>query len=231
MSSNALESQGVTLEWDGTNIGEVVSFNGPGGSASIIDVTHLGSTRREKRMGIADEGQISFDINLLPSDAGQIKLRDDRADRTERTCRLFLTDTGGTILTMDAYCTQFSVQGSVDNKIQGSVTLEITGAVNWSPLLGVETAYNTTTGAIVLNLTEDTFAAGAETNSNWEIGFDSSGLTLTSVVKDTDTQCTLTLNTASQVAGDYTLTFQAKAAALAGVYPSGVLSVDVTIPE
>ena len=231
MSSNALESQGVTLEWDGTNIGEVVSFNGPGGSASIIDVTHLGSTRREKRMGIADEGQISFDINLLPSDAGQIKLRDDRAARTERTCRLFLTDTGGTILTMDAYCTQFSVQGSVDNKIQGSVTLEITGAVNWSPLLGVETAYNTTTGVIVLNLTEDTFAAESETPGNWEIGFDSSGLTLTSVAKNTDTQCTLTLNPASQVAGDYTLTFQAKAAALAGVYPSGVLSVDVTIPE
>ena len=231
MSSNALESQGVTLEWDGTLIGEVTDFSGPGGSASIIDATHLGSTSREKRMGIADEGQISFDINLLPSDAGQIKLRDDRAARTKRTCRLFLTDTGGTILTMDAYCTGFSVQGSVDSKIAGSVTLEITDEVNWSPLLDVETAYDTSTGVIVLGLSEDTFAAGSETNDNWEIGFDSSGLTLTSVDKDSNTQCTLTMDKTSEVPGDYTLTFQAKAAALTGGYPSGILSVDVTIPE
>jgi len=227
MSSNALESQGVTLEWDGTNIGEVVSFNGPGGSASIIDVTHLGSTRREKRMGIADEGQISFDINLLPSDAGQIKLRNDRADRTERTCRLFLTDTGGTILTMDAYCTQFSVQGSVDNKIQGSVTLEITGAVNWSPLLSIETAWNTTANTIALEVEGDTFhATGSEITGNWTVDDDGAGLTLSTASEETGV-VTLTF-TGTPSEGTYNVTLQAKAEALAGVYPSGILQAPVT---
>jgi len=132
MSSDALETQGVTVSWDGTLVGEVVSFSGPGGSASIIDVTHLGSTRREKRMGIPDEGQLSCEINLVPDNAGQVKLRNDRASRTERACILTLTDTGSTTLTFNAYCTQFSIQGSVDNKIQASVTLEITGAVVWA---------------------------------------------------------------------------------------------------
>jgi len=132
MSSNALESQGVTLSWNAGEIGEVVSFNGPGGSASIIDVTHLGSNRREKRMGIADEGQLSFDVNLVPGNAGQIALRNDRASRTEREAILTLTDATNTTLTFNAYCTQFSIQGSVDNKIQASVTLEITGAVTWN---------------------------------------------------------------------------------------------------
>ena len=132
MASNAIETQGVTFTWNSQAIGEIVSFNGPGGSASVIDVTHLGSTRREKRMGIADEGQISFEINLVPGDAGQVALRADRSSRTKRTAVLTLTDTAGTTLTFDAYCMQFSIQGSVDNKIQASVTLEITGEVVWN---------------------------------------------------------------------------------------------------
>ncbi len=231
MASNAIESQGVNLEWDGTDIGEVLSFSGPGGSAAIIDKTNLASTAREKMMGLPDEGQISFDLSLYPPDAGQAKLIADRQSRTRKTCRLFLTDTGGTILTCDAYCTGFSIAGSVDDKVTASVSIEIDGNVNWSPLLNVETAYNTDTGVIVLGLSGDTFAAASETTGNWEIGFDSSGLTLTSVTKDTDTQCTLNLNTSSEVAGDYTLTFQAEAAALTGDYPSGVLSTDITILE
>ena len=132
MASNAIETQGVTFSWHAQAIGEVVSFNGPGGSASVIDVTHLGSTRREKRMGIADEGQLSFEINLVPGNAGQVQLRADRASRTQRECILTLTDTTNTTLTFDAFCTQFSIQGSVDNKIQASVTLEITGEVVWN---------------------------------------------------------------------------------------------------
>ena len=130
--SDALESQGVTLSWAGGAIGEVTGFNGPGGSASIIDVSHLGSTSREKRMGLPDEGQLSLDVNLLPGNAGQIALRNDRASRTKREAILTLTDTTNTTLTFDAYCTGFSIQGSVDNKIQASITLEITGAVTWN---------------------------------------------------------------------------------------------------
>lgn len=132
MASNAIETQGVTFTWNTAAIGEIVSFNGPGGSASVIDVTHLGSTRREKRMGIADEGQLSFEVNLVPGNAGQVALRADRASRTQRECVLTLTDDSSTTLTFDAYCTQFSIQGSVDNKVSASVTLEITGEVVWS---------------------------------------------------------------------------------------------------
>ena len=132
MASNAIETQGVTFAWNTELIGEIVSFNGPGGSASVIDVTHLGSTRREKRMGIADEGQFSFEVNLVPGNAGQVALRADRASRTKRECVLTLTDTSSTTLTFDAFCTQFSIQGSVDIKVSASVTLEITGEVLWS---------------------------------------------------------------------------------------------------
>jgi len=233
MSSNALETQGVSLEWESEIIGEVVSFTGPGGSASVIDVTHLGSTRREKMMGIPDEGQISFDVNLVPGDAGQDQLRTDRAARTLGTGRLFLTDTSGTILTFEAYCLNFSIQGAVDDKIQASVTLEITGEVNWSPRLVVQTAYNTGTGILILDLEEDQFHATAlnvTTTTNWVWGYGDSGLVIDTVARTSDTRATLTYTTAGGVAGDHTLTIQAGATALAGSYPSGVLSVDITIP-
>ena len=134
MSSDALETQGVVFKWNTEEVGEIVSFNGPGGSASIIDVSHLGSTRREKRMGLPDEGQFSFDVNLVPGDTGQVGLRADRSSRTKRTAILELTDdeASPTTITFEAYCTQFAIQGSVDDKIQASVTLEITGEATWA---------------------------------------------------------------------------------------------------
>ena len=229
MASNAIESQGVTLTWDGTTIGEVTGFSGPGGSASIIDVSHLGSTRREKRMGLPDEGQLTLELNLVPADAGQIKLREDRADREKRTAELYLTDQSGTILTFDAFCTQFSIQGGTDAKISGSVSLEITGKVVWSPRLVIETAY--TAGVLVLGIDEGNFAgqAAVENADNWQLGFGTSGLTLTSISRNSDTEVTITYNTGSEVSGSHTLTVQAKAAALAGTSNSGILRVPIVL--
>ena len=224
MSSNALETQGVFFKFDGTDVGEITSFNGPGGSASIIDVSHLGSTRREKRMGLPDEGQISFDLNLVPNDAGQGKLRDARAARDLKGGELYLTDDSGTILSFDCYCTQFSIQGSVDDKIQGSVTLEVTGVVNWSPRLTIETDW--AANVIKLEVAEDTFAAGAETTTNWTIVDDSAGLTLSSASL-TSGVVTLTF-TGTPAAGTYDVTIQAKAAALTGSFASGILKAPVT---
>jgi hypothetical protein len=230
--SGAIETQGVVFEWDGSEVGEVVSFSGPGGQANVIDVTHLGSVRREKRMGIPDEGQLTLEMNLVPSDAGQAKLTAARADRTLDTGRLFLTDDSGTILTFDAYCTQFSIQGAVDDKIQASATLELTGEVNWSPRLSVQTAYNAGTGVLVLDLDEDVFAiaGSSENTTNWTWGYGTSGLVIATVARTSDTRATLAYTIAGGAAGTHTLTIQAKAAALAGSFPSGVLSVEITIP-
>ena len=228
--SGAIETQGVVFEWDGSEVGEVVSFSGPGGQANVIDVTHLGSTRREKMMGIPDEGQLTLEMNLVPGDAGQDKLIASRTDRTLDTGRLFLTDDSGTILTFDAYCTQFSVAGAVDDKIQASATLEITDEVNWSPRLSVDTAYIEGSGVLVLELTEDTFDVdGSIINANWTWGYGTSGLVILSVVRTSATLATITYTTAGGAVGTHTLTVQALAAALTGSYPSGVLSVEITI--
>jgi hypothetical protein len=67
MSSNAIESQGVELKrYNGASydlIPEIKSFTGPGGSATVIDVTDLQSVAKEKRMGLPDEGQLQITSN------------------------------------------------------------------------------------------------------------------------------------------------------------------------
>jgi len=133
----AIESQGVTLWVDEgaspfTLVGELVSFSGPDGQASVIDVTDLSSTAKEKLMGISDEGQISLELNLDPADSGQDRIRALRDSRAANNYQLYLSDTANTTLSFSAFALQFSIAGGVDEKISLSVTLEISGAVTWA---------------------------------------------------------------------------------------------------
>ena len=52
-------------------IKEVKGINPSGGSAAPIDVTDLDSTAMEFLTGLQDHGTLSFDINILETDAGQ----------------------------------------------------------------------------------------------------------------------------------------------------------------
>ncbi len=143
----SIESQGVSIYWststaastaDTANVGQVISFNGPTGSANVIDASHLGSVSKEKRMGLPDEGSFSMDL-LLSMDAtyGQDRLRADRASRTMRKCVIKLTDAPSsaddpTKVIFDGYVTNFAITGAVDEIIKASVTVEIAGKCTWS---------------------------------------------------------------------------------------------------
>ena len=133
-----IESQGIGLFWSTTTslstasqcaIGGVQSFSGPSGSAGVIDITSLGSTAKEKMIGLRDEGQLSFEVNLLTSSSGQNHLREDRASRSKRRFTIDLHDDSTTKINGEAYCTGFSISGGVDNVVKGSIQLEITGPV------------------------------------------------------------------------------------------------------
>lgn len=117
-------------------VGELQNFNGPGGQSSDIDVTTLQSTAKEFRRGLQDEGEISFDLNLDPSDAGQIFCRTARAEvggaAGLRSFELILPDTAETTLTFDAFVKGFSISGGVDDVVKASMMLRITGPVVWS---------------------------------------------------------------------------------------------------
>lgn len=119
-----------------TDIGQVTGFNGPTGSAAVIDITVLNSTAKEKMVGIRDEGQVTLDINLNTSaDQYHNALRADRALRSLRVYDIMFTDqttaagAQPSFMNFDAYVTGFQINGSVDNVVKGSVTLELTSSV------------------------------------------------------------------------------------------------------
>ena len=137
--SDAIVSEGVLIQRGNgatpevfTTIGEITDFDGPGGSASVIDTTSLESIAKEKLIGLPDEGQFSFNVNWLAADPGQTGLRADRQNRTKRNIKVIFTDAGNTEASFAAYVLSFSVSGAVDDKVSGAISLEITGLVDWS---------------------------------------------------------------------------------------------------
>ena len=117
------------LEW--IEIGEVVSHDGPGGSAAVYETTHLQSTAKEKKVGLPDEGQLTLAINwCLKTDLGQQEASVARKDRTEKNFKLTFSD--DSTASFSGYVLGMSASGAVDDKVSGSITIEITGAVTWS---------------------------------------------------------------------------------------------------
>ena len=138
MSENAIQAQGTILKLGSgspleyTAIAEINSFSGPGGSVSVIDVTDLSSSAKEKVSGLNDNGQLSFECNLIPSNTQHAALRTAKENGTKVSVKLIFTDTGATEWTFDAIVTGFSVSGAVDGVVKASVTLEISGDITES---------------------------------------------------------------------------------------------------
>ena len=135
MSANAIAAQGTELQLGSgspltyTKIAEINSFSGPGGNVSVIDVTDLSSSAKEKRAGINDNGQIGFECNFIPTNTQHAALRTAKENRTTIKVKLVFTDTGATEWTFDAIVVGLSVSGSVDGVVKASVQLEISGAI------------------------------------------------------------------------------------------------------
>lgn len=106
--------------------GDCVSWDGPGGSATVIDSSNLQSVAKEKLMGLPDEGSFTVGFNRDFSDAGQNAMRTARAARQLKNIRCTYSD--GTIGIFKAFVLGFSTSGSVDALVAASATLEISGA-------------------------------------------------------------------------------------------------------
>lgn len=140
MSGSALQTQGTILKisdetsspWTYNAINNVEGFSGPGGSATVIDVSDLNSTFREKIMGLPDEGQFSFTIQYIPADTQHALLRSQRAARALTYFQIDFTDSPTTTWTFSGYVLEFAVNGDIDSKVMADITVEITGAITES---------------------------------------------------------------------------------------------------
>jgi len=110
-----------------TQIKNLKSFNGFDGAASEIDVTNLDSTAKEFSLGLQDFGKLSININPDFDDAGQNAMRAAKADGTKKWFKLTLPN--GRVASFQALVKSAPWQGGVDQVIEGTVELRISGNV------------------------------------------------------------------------------------------------------
>jgi hypothetical protein len=131
IDDNTDTATATPLAW--VEVGEVTNFDGPGGEATMYETTHLQSTAKEKMVGLPDEGRLTLSINWdLDTDLGQQTCATARAARTLKNFKLTFSD--DSTATFSGYVMGLAASGGVDDKVAGSITIEITGAVTWSSL-------------------------------------------------------------------------------------------------
>jgi len=124
---SAVKSQGTTLTIDATDIGNIITYDGFDGVSQEIDITNLASVAKEYEVGLVDNGNFTFEVNVDDSDLGQTALT--AAKNSGSTDTYILTLLGGTTRTFDATVLSFSESAGVDDVIKGSVSLKISGPV------------------------------------------------------------------------------------------------------
>jgi hypothetical protein len=139
MSASALESQGIVLQieakgspQDYATIPNTKDVSFRTGSASVIDVTDLQSSAKEKRMGLQDEGQCTFTLQFVPTNAQHAELVLAKGDRLSRAFKVIMTDSPNTIYWFRGFVLSVPITAGVDGVIESAVVVEITGLVTSS---------------------------------------------------------------------------------------------------
>jgi len=136
----AKESQGIIFYWTnattGTTavaVGEIVGFSGPSISANPIDITSLTATAKVKLMGVYDGGQVTLNVNMVVTDAGQTLVRTALFARTEGAGIIKLDASAtGQKCAFNGFISGLNMTGSVDNKIAGDITISISGGITYT---------------------------------------------------------------------------------------------------
>lgn len=120
-----------------TAIGEVTSLNLDGLTAATIDVSNITSRFRQFIPGIIDSGTISCEVNLDADDEQQASIIDLLdASASTPTPKSFLLEYGdtnnkGAKFECVGIVTSMSFKGAVGEAVTASITIKLTGSVNF----------------------------------------------------------------------------------------------------
>jgi hypothetical protein len=139
MTTGALAAYGVLLKIGNgatsevfTTIAEVRDIEGPELELETKEVTsHDSGGWREYIGTLLTGGEVSFDLNFIPSNATQGYdggLIEDMVNRTRRNFQLVFPDSPATEWEFAALVTKFATGAGVEDELVGEVTLQITGA-------------------------------------------------------------------------------------------------------
>lgn len=137
--SNALSAFGTLLKiGDGggtevfTTIAEVTKIGGPKFKLNTKEVTSHSSPGgwKESIATILEAGEVSADLNFIPTTATQSQsggLLRDLKNKTLRNFKIVFPDVGATTWSFAAFVTGFETDEPVDDALTAKVTLEISG--------------------------------------------------------------------------------------------------------
>lgn len=139
--SNAIAAMGTILKMgDGadpevfTAIAEVRDISGPSLSGDTVDVTPHSTTSSWRRIipTLLNPGEVTFDINFIPTEATHKDdaggLLDLLKNQTRRNFQLAWSDAGATTWSFAGYVTKFEPSAGVEAELKASVTIAIDGA-------------------------------------------------------------------------------------------------------
>jgi len=139
MSSNAVSAFGTLLKiGDGatpenfTTVAELRTISGPTISADTIDVTTHNTPTPFRRFiaGLLDGGEVTFDLNFIPTEttpgysAGILK---DITDRARRNVQIVFPDASTTTWVIPVIFTNFEVSSDPADVLMASVTAKVSG--------------------------------------------------------------------------------------------------------
>lgn len=118
-----------------TTIAEVKNITGPSFSLETIDATHHQSPdgHREMLPSFKAAGEVSFDANFLPGVGTHQTLFTLWQNRTLRSFKITYPDQNTTAWTFSAYVSALNTAAPTDNILGLSVTLTISGPVDFTP--------------------------------------------------------------------------------------------------
>lgn len=131
--ANAISGFGTLLKRSGVTIAEVQDISGPGLSRDTIEVTHHQSPNRWREFikSLKDGGEITFNINYIPTDTTHKTstgiLADFANDTTIDTWSLVFPDVGATTWTFPAFVTGFEPKEPIDDRLNADITLKVAG--------------------------------------------------------------------------------------------------------
>ena len=123
-------SQGTTISWAGTTIPCVQSFDGPGMTTPIIDVSDLSDTARNKiSSALFDGGQITTNVFFEPDNAVHDAIADAVIAGTSAAIVVTFADAGTTTYSFNAFATELTPSGSTGEVLTTSITFDVDGTV------------------------------------------------------------------------------------------------------
>jgi len=117
-------------------ISEVKNITALNLTIETLDATSHSSAGgyREWLPSFKDAGQVTAEMNFVPSDPNQnptTGLISDFDNRTLRNFEIEFPDIAGTTVSFAAYVTGFQINAPIDGILSANLTLRITGAPTW----------------------------------------------------------------------------------------------------